>query len=129
MKRFSVILTLAGIAAFGSEYAYAQSDQLIVMECAFPNQENRMTLTLDLAGKKVSMDLFTPNPGGTPDPIRSSDPAGTVTQISDDKINFVTGRDTNNQWLHTLNRYNGRDTVQASNWTADWVCHKQQKQF
>jgi hypothetical protein len=129
MRRILRVLTLVLVALLASAKTYAQSDRVIVMACTFGNPVHQMTITLDLASKAATMEVLHPNPGGSPDPIRQTDPRGTVSQITDRQITFVTGQGTINQWVHTLDRYTGRDSVRASSWTADWTCQKQQKQF
>jgi len=119
---------ITAYALFAPAASSAQADQKLVMDCTYPNRDNRMTITLDLATQKVSAEYSTPNPGGIPDPILRSD-AGDVTGIADDKITFVTGLGTINQLVHTLNRYTGADTVQQTAGISVWTCHKQQKQF
>ena len=130
MRRIVVLLASTLVVLLASAKSYAESDQLIVMECTYGNPEIRMTITLDLPAKTAAVTTLFPNAGGSPDPIRDADPNGTVTQISDDQITFVSNQGTINQWTHTLNRYTGNDTVKkGSEWSVDYICHKQQKQF
>lgn len=129
MRGILIVLTLVLVALLAPVKSHAQSERMIVMICTFGNPVHQMTITLNLASKAVAMEVLHPNPGGSPDPIRDVDPRGTVTQITDRQITFVTLQGTINQWTHTLDRYTGQDLVKASAWTAEWACQKQQKQF
>ena len=132
MRVTGIVLASTLIALVASAKSYAESDQLIVMECTLG--AGRDTIALDLGRRTVTMDRLDSNPNPGSSDIHEGPFLGTVTQITDQQIifnwNIRHGTETETM-TDILNRYSGDLSMTTSDtgFTSQWSCHKQQKQF
>jgi hypothetical protein len=131
MQRIVIVLASALVVLLAPVSLHAQSNKLIVMDCPTGPGGQHVVITLDLAAKTAAEEWTIPNPGSLD--IHQSYPKGTITQITDDKIVFISdqGDPQNNEATNTLNRYTGDNTYTFTDGRATNTIHcvKRQKQF
>jgi uncharacterized protein YfaQ (DUF2300 family) len=127
IQRIAIAVTSVLVALLVPAKSSAQSGPVIVMTCS-QGGGGRAVITLDLNARTASEEWTFPGPQF---PIHESYPNGTVTQIGDDKIVFITAPGTSNEATNTLNRYTGDDTYTFADGrsTITMQCLRQQKQF